>query len=202
MGQSRGGPYRKVGDRYIREYVAIFLDEHGDPPWECTFCDEPVMSVFNRVGVVHHLDDDETNNDPDNLGAAHHTCHSRHHSTGRPPSDKARAALAKGQGRRLTDAQRAHLSEINQKFSPETRDLIREIWSQGYESQRALAKSFDCDPITIGKIVKGVPRQKRCRKGHLMTPDNTYHYRGGTKCLTCNRQSALDYYHRSKGRSL
>lgn len=65
----------------------------GALPAPCHFCSEPVQhrmyetvdgqmrltGARGRSAVLHHLDEDRSNNDPSNLVLAHHACHTAHH---------------------------------------------------------------------------------------------------------------------------
>jgi 5-methylcytosine-specific restriction endonuclease McrA len=72
MGKSKGrvpGRTRKV-----------FVTQHGQGPWSCCVCSEEIMKFGRSTydGNIHHLDDDATNDIPDNLVIAHTICHQRH----------------------------------------------------------------------------------------------------------------------------
>ena len=60
----------------------VFLAHNGPGPWACFGCEEDV--VFETAFHVHHVDEDDRNNDPINLMAMHSSCHTRLHQTGRP----------------------------------------------------------------------------------------------------------------------
>jgi hypothetical protein len=86
----------------------IYVETHGSFPHPCFVCGELAdvgPRYHPRSVVVHHLDEDRTNDAPANLAAAHWACHQRHHKTGnrhaavlrgRPLADKHRAAIAEG----------------------------------------------------------------------------------------------------------
>jgi hypothetical protein len=59
-------------------YRAVFINAYGIGPHKCYFCD----GVMPLLEVIHHQDGDHSNNDPNNLKAAHHSCHTRWHSQG------------------------------------------------------------------------------------------------------------------------
>lgn len=61
-----------------RVYRKIYRDAHGDGPYTCTFCDE----AMTKLEVVHHRDEDPSNNDLENLKAMHTVCHNKHHHVG------------------------------------------------------------------------------------------------------------------------
>lgn len=71
----------KSAQRDVRAYQAIFFARHGEPPWQCYFCEEWIYGYgrSKRLAVIHHVDEDFTNNDPLNLEPAHLDCHSSHH---------------------------------------------------------------------------------------------------------------------------
>lgn len=66
-------------------------------PLPCYFCEEPIYVRGERGGaslVIHHVDHDHMNNVPENLVAAHRSCHISYHHRGVPLSDATRAAIA------------------------------------------------------------------------------------------------------------
>lgn len=70
---ANGGAKKRKRTRY-RE---LFFAHNGAGPYECYFeCGVPVS--FQEV-VVHHTDDDFTNDTVENLAAAHRVCHNGHH---------------------------------------------------------------------------------------------------------------------------
>lgn len=70
-----GGKKRRKRTRY-RE---LFFAHNGPGPYICYFgCGEPV--TFQEV-IVHHTDDDFTNDSITNLAPAHRVCHNGHHFT-------------------------------------------------------------------------------------------------------------------------
>lgn len=73
----------------MKRHQRIFVEANGPGPWVCYGCDELVTEL-----MVHHLDEDHENNDPNNLVAMHHPCHSRLHHTGKIVSDETRAKIA------------------------------------------------------------------------------------------------------------
>lgn len=62
-------------------YVYVFFAHNGPGPYDCCFCETPV--TMDEV-VVHHDDEDRSNDDPSNLKPAHVSCHHTYH--GRNPS--------------------------------------------------------------------------------------------------------------------
>ena len=48
----------------------------NEAPFVCVFCNQQV--IRQRL-VVHHMDEDKMNDDPDNLRAAHRGCHASYH---------------------------------------------------------------------------------------------------------------------------
>jgi len=76
--------------RYRQKYREIFFAYNGPGPYKCEFCKEDVM--FTEV-LVHHCDEDISNNIPENLKAAHRRCHGRHHM--KNPKELAKLAANK-----------------------------------------------------------------------------------------------------------
>lgn len=94
----------------------IFVAVNGLGPWPCHGCGKPVaIEAF----VVHHLDDDHTNNDPENLAAMHRPCHIRHHRTGTKKSAEHRRKM--GEARRGKPLTEEHRRKVG--------DALRKPWS-------------------------------------------------------------------------
>lgn len=70
----------------LRPYQRAYLKAHGSGPWPCAYCGEPIHELGrdHPQGVVHHVDEDRTNNGLDNLQVMHASCHKRHHNKGKP----------------------------------------------------------------------------------------------------------------------
>lgn len=68
-------------------YRLIWIEDGGNRlPHPCFFCEEPVTQ-WGRLrddGLIHHVDDDPTNNVHENLVVAHRSCHTSYHSSSRP----------------------------------------------------------------------------------------------------------------------
>lgn len=82
-----------------RTHQKVFLTNNGDGPWPCHFCKELVYGPIPNgktkyVAIVHHIDEDRSNNDKLNLVVAHHSCHSSYHAT-HPPNDVTQSDQAK-----------------------------------------------------------------------------------------------------------
>jgi hypothetical protein len=92
-----------------------------------------LVSALGRrkdLGNIHHLDEDFTNDSPENLDVGHHACHTGHHSSRPRPDTTARLekAWANGQmqGHPQTTETRAKISAglIGHPVSEETRNKI------------------------------------------------------------------------------
>jgi hypothetical protein len=66
----------KIWDAGIPEYRRVFMDVYGVGPHRSHFCTE----LLAWIELVHHLDGDHDNNDPQNLVAAHDRCHKTWHN--------------------------------------------------------------------------------------------------------------------------
>lgn len=85
----------------IDNYHVIWLQAQGPGPWSCGFCGDPVVGLrrnksFN--GLIHHKDENRSNNDITNLVAMHRDCHVKHHLTGKARPAEVRKKI--GQKRR------------------------------------------------------------------------------------------------------
>lgn len=120
--------------RQVNVYHRIFLEHYGDLPHPCAYepCNELVTElkvsglghgVRATQGIIHHVDEDPTNNDPSNLQIMHHSCHRKHHTTGVPAAhgytqevrDKISATLT---GRRHPDEMKAKISATMKGRAP------------------------------------------------------------------------------------
>lgn len=104
-------------------YRERFFAEHGWGPYACFFCTEDVM--FEDV-VVHHVDNDRSNDAVENLAAAHRGCHSSHHigcaNDVFTPVHRARLSAA--------------ASRVHQARSPEEHTAWRKSVSDGIRRKR------------------------------------------------------------------
>ena len=73
-----------------RTYRAIFLAANPGPLWKCTGCEE----WMNILEIVHHVDEDRSNNDLSNLEPMHRACHVSHHSGKTVRSEAWRRAIS------------------------------------------------------------------------------------------------------------
>lgn len=97
--------------------------ENNNPPWECCICHELVQ--LNEL-TIHHLDEDHFNNDPANLAATHHACHTHLHRVGKPKSEEHKANLSKAlRGKPHSDAARA--SSFGKVLGPMTEEHKQKI---------------------------------------------------------------------------
>jgi len=64
-------------------------------PWTCAYCNRRITKGFALGGrdtlVIHHVDHDEKNNDPENLVPMHRECHIKHHHIGKKRTKADRA---------------------------------------------------------------------------------------------------------------
>jgi hypothetical protein len=110
-------------------YTQVFLEKNPPPPWTCEECGEAIdeLGHASLQGVIHHRDEDFTNNDPSNLVVLHHRCHLRLHLAGVPKTRE--------------HADKVNAANRGQKRSDETKALQRAQASRrgicdvcGYES--------------------------------------------------------------------
>lgn len=65
-------------------HIEVFFAANGFGPYPCVFCGK---LIDGRPDAIHHIDEDQSNDDPLNLGAAHHGGHSTYHNEGRERLD-------------------------------------------------------------------------------------------------------------------
>lgn len=86
---------------------------------------------MNELEVVHHLDEDVTNQNLDNLAAAHTDCHNKAHHVGLQHTDEVKQQIGKSLRRAYTTGARARPNVSGHKnpfygrtHSPEARAKI------------------------------------------------------------------------------
>lgn len=113
-----GGRTRRKRTRY-RE---IFFAHNGPGPYKCVFdCGNSVS--FQEV-VVHHIDEDFTNDEASNLSATHRVCHNAHHFSELWASRREEMLASPTRGNR-----RPHTEETKRKIS-ETKKARKQAPSQ------------------------------------------------------------------------
>lgn len=55
------------------------------------------------------------------------------------------------------------------------------------------------DTLLHGRHKGGAPRRERCKRGHLLTPENTGVWKDQRRCLACSRARAYIKYHPESG---
>lgn len=118
--------------REQRGYRRVFIMEFGAWPHPCHFCGDEVdghtVPLDSTAAVVHHVDEDRSNNSRENLVPCHKGCHDRHHHTGRVMSPESRAKLSAAiMGHPVTPEVRVKLSAANKgrPMRPQTREALR-----------------------------------------------------------------------------
>src|SRR5262245_45892187 len=85
-----------VKSSYHFEARRIYVENYGEGPWLCGMCDEVIREISRKDGTIHHIDENQTNNEITNLVILHKRCHNKHHNTGRThvTSDETRAKIS------------------------------------------------------------------------------------------------------------
>lgn len=67
--------------RNHRRTMAVFFATHGEGPWKCYFCGKMVKIIGQNTwdGNVHHVDENASNDSPQNVVMTHVVCHQRYH---------------------------------------------------------------------------------------------------------------------------
>lgn len=60
----------------------VYFESHGELPQPCDYCGEPVVELGRgrMQGVIHHVNEVQSDDRPENLKLMHHLCHRRHHT--------------------------------------------------------------------------------------------------------------------------
>jgi hypothetical protein len=86
-----------------------------------------VLGFKQNQGVVHHHDEDRSNNDPSNLRAMHQACHTIHHQLGRKRSSETKERIRtklKGKPKspeHIEALKHTHVGMTGKTHSPKTR---------------------------------------------------------------------------------
>lgn len=134
-----GGPKKRQRTRY-RE---IFFAYNGVGPYACYFCGDDVS--FDSI-VVHHIDENETNNSVENLVATHRVCHNGHHfkTLWKEKRDQMLASPTRGHRTKHSEATKNNLSktmkEKGHKPSEEARELARLVNTGSHRSEETKLK--------------------------------------------------------------
>lgn len=104
-------------------YREVFFAHEGPGPYRCFFCGKPV--VMDEV-IVHHIDEDRTNNAIENLAGAHDPCHTSHHQEDWQTRNPSRLR-AVGAAVTRSNRSRVATTEYRRKLS----DARRRDWAPG-----------------------------------------------------------------------
>jgi hypothetical protein len=148
-----------------REYVKVWIAYHGDPPYVCAHCSQPVTTLQGRTrgcGVVHHKDEDRSNNDISNLAAMHRECHVSHHNRGKPgrsPTEEERQRFSEAQKKRFSDP------ELRKKLSEQRSGRP---WSEKrratHEARKAAGLTSDRSSVVVSDETREKMRQSALRR--------------------------------------
>lgn len=119
---------RDVGSPVNWHHREVFFAYNGPGPFTCFDCGKDV--VMEEVHV-HHRDNDKTNNEPNNLAAAHPDCHSRFTNLGRkerPEVVKRRVDAIRG--RPLSEEHKAKLRGPKPDASGKRSASAKEGWKK------------------------------------------------------------------------
>jgi len=207
-------------------YHRAFILRAGPPPWPCFVCGEDVTDLGRprpgevegddpECGVVHHLDENPKNNEPGNLAAGHWNCHVRYHNGFKAPSTGHGAAISEALvGRIITQPHRDKIAATVRDrwgqgaYGSTPRRLtitdaevaeLRRRWSSGLETVQSLQQEFRVSQRLLARLVQGLTRVRRCRRGHELTEANLHtDPSGDTRCRTCRADSDARRYQRIK----
>ena len=144
----------------------VFLEANGDAPWACGYCGGPVyeMGHGGLNGLIHHVDEDPTNDVPKNLVMMHDLCHMRHHKGGKVGNRKGAVVTAETRERisnalKGKPAAHGYTAEVRAKIGAAAR------------GRPFTEKKFTCE---CGKITHAGPMAIHQRaKGHKMMQEDS-----------------------------
>lgn len=109
-------------------YRDKFGAAHPGPPWTCEFCGQPIThrhGMDSGALVVHHIDEDRSNDALTNLAPMHRRCHVQHHLTGKPLTDTHLENLRAAASRRgPSEVHRGAMRAVWERRSPAERTEI------------------------------------------------------------------------------
>jgi hypothetical protein len=117
-------------------YRDLFFATYGMGPWECYICKQ---LVYYGDQDIHHLDENQGNNDPKNLIATHKACHLKLHSMKyrsifgyKSPSEETKRKMSEAQKRRYNNEKQNNKFGIiiGKKHTEETKKQISESMKQ------------------------------------------------------------------------
>jgi hypothetical protein len=159
--------------RSVGTYRRVFLETNGPGPWPCFGCGEPVVKL-----EVHHLDEDPTNDSPENLVAMHNPCHISLHQRGRTLSLVTRARVGDAlRGKPKTEEHRRKLSEV----------------SRGKPNPQRKQRCGECAMVSTGSGI-AKHQQSTGHTGHVMiAPDDLERWLipSEVKCQFCDNREHL-----------
>jgi hypothetical protein len=88
-------------------------------------------------GIIHHVDEDRSNNSLENLRCGHLKCHTSYHQKGKPESDEHKAKM-RAPRRPLSAATKAKISAARkgQRLSAETKAKISAARKSGNTNRK------------------------------------------------------------------
>lgn len=104
--------------------MKVWIAHHGEAPYVCEHCGRRIEKITGRTkgcGVIHHKDEDRSNNDISNLAAMHRECHMSHHQKGKPKLNP----------------------RTGWKHSPETREKLRQAALRREARKREVTKGVE-----------------------------------------------------------
>jgi len=153
-------------------HITKWIVTNGDGPWLCGRCGELILtlggSVSSEMGIIHHVDEDTSNNDIANLRAMHHACHIAYHNGKRIISEETRQKMSAAQKQRRANEPpeirdkfvrsmtgKTHTEETRQKISASNKGkTISEA------TRKKLAEASRGNKNMVGRTVSEEPRRK------------------------------------------
>jgi hypothetical protein len=89
--------------RNVARARRVFVTHNGLGPWTCNECNELIVQIGRTSddGNIHHVDEDPSNDVPENLVILHTTCHQKLHHFGETHSAEHNAKVGRP-GREIT----------------------------------------------------------------------------------------------------
>ena len=144
----------KTYEQQQAEYRNIFLRAKGHGPHHCHFCGQLIRRNRGNNGsclVVHHEDEDRSNNSISNLKPAHQRCHNSYHKQGNTNT------LGKRWRWRADSPGRAIIAERNRQYR--TTGVLKTAAHRANLSA-AQSKRWQCDECPYGSSAAHLGRHQ------------------------------------------
>ena len=184
----KGGPKKRRRTRYRELYIAL----HGIGPYPCYFGCEELVS-FDEL-IVHHIDEDFSNDAAENLTAAHRSCHNGHHfkELWKERRDDMLASNRGSRSPRSEETKKA-ISDSHKAAghapSAEARELARQKNTGSHRSQETRDKISE---YAKNRTPEHKEKLRQANLGHVVTDESRLKMSESAKARRAREKSAQE----------